>query len=137
MSDELKELEERISQLSDDELIEMVTVSAHDYREEAVCFAKAELRRRDVDWSGLSAANTEDETERVVESEPPAQELPGGRSTRCLVCGGRLRPGTLVAEKELTIIFDDNREERFLRVTACVQCGLVSLVADFDTPVEP
>jgi len=47
-----------------------------------------------------------------------------------------LRPGTLVAEKELTIIFSDNREERFVRVMACVQCGSLSLSADYDTDVE-
>jgi hypothetical protein len=46
-----------------------------------------------------------------------------------------LRPGTLVAEKELTIIFSDNHEERFIRVLACNRCLQVSMVVDPDTVI--
>jgi len=124
MTDELQELKQRLSKLSDEELIEIVTVAAADYREEALDYAKAELKYRRVDWTTPEAA---------PEQEEPPVVQPG---KHCIACGGELRPGTLVAEKELTIVFSDNQEERFVRVTACVRCGQLSLVADFDTTVE-
>jgi hypothetical protein len=46
-----------------------------------------------------------------------------------------LRAATLVAEKELTVIFSDNREERFVRVMACAQCGQITLIADYENEV--
>ena len=49
MSDDVLELKERISKLSDDQLIDMVTASAGDYRQEALDYAKAELKYRRVD----------------------------------------------------------------------------------------
>src|SRR2546428_13595091 len=55
----------------------------------------------------------------------------------CLSCGGPMRSGTLVAEKELTIVFADNQEERFVRVNACSACGQLSLVADYKIDVQP
>ena len=46
-----------------------------------------------------------------------------------------MRPGTLIAEKEMTIIFTDNREERFVRVSACTQCARLSLAVDYESDV--
>jgi hypothetical protein len=43
----------------------------------------------------------------------------------------------MVAEKELTIVFADNREERFVKVIACSRCGDISLAADYSTDVQP
>jgi hypothetical protein len=133
MSSELQELRERITGLTDDELIEMVTVGAGDYRREALEFARAELTRRGVDFSEKESGGEE---QPASEFDPfPITPRSGPAESVCGVCGGQLRAGTLVAEKELTIIFNDNREERFVKVTACVQCGQLALVADFDTNV--
>ena len=132
MSDEIEELKDRITGLSDDELVHMVTISADDYREEALDCARAELRRRGVDYS----------TVKEKAAEPPASFEPfptmsGGNpdASVCAICGGQLRAGSLVAEKELTVIFNDNREERFVKVNVCTRCGQLSLVADFETDV--
>jgi hypothetical protein len=133
MSDDVLELKERISKLSDDQLIDMVTLSAGDYRQEALDYAKAELKYRRVDWSQPKPEEVQVEADPEADSAETVVAPPG---VTCFVCGGRLRQGTLVAEKELTIIFSDNREERFVRVTACVQCGQLSLTADYDTDVE-
>jgi len=134
MSDDILELKKRISKLSDDELIEMVTVSSGDYRQEALDYAKAELQYRRVDWSQPEPEETQAPADQ--EAEPAETVAAPSTGANCFLCGGRLRPATLVAEKELTIIFSDNREERFVRVMACVQCGNLSLSADYDTDVE-
>src|SRR5262249_25153157 len=119
MSDDVLELKERISKLSDDQLIDMVTVSAGDYRQEALDYAKAELKYGGVTWP--QPKPEEGPAEADPEAEP-AETVVAPPGANCFVCGGRLRPGTLVAEKELTVIFSDNREERFVRVMACIQC---------------
>ena len=134
MDPESEELKERICGLTDAQLLQIVTVEANAYRPEAVEFARAELAARRVDYSQPQAATA------------PALDLPsavpaGPDSARtsvsvCASCGGPLRAGTLVAEKELTIVFGDNHEERFLLVTACTQCSLVWLFADFETDVQ-
>jgi hypothetical protein len=132
MSDEVWKLKERLSKMSDDELIEMVTVGASDYRQEALDYANAELKHRGVDLSNLKTKEAEQAEEPAVEHAESIRVPPG---SACFVCGGKFRAGTLVAEKELTIIFSDTHEERFVRVNACVQCGQLSLAVDFDTDV--
>jgi hypothetical protein len=134
MSDnrDLLQLKQRISELTDEQLIEMVTTGAGDYRREALDYARAELRHRRVDWSEPQA-----EEEEPADTETgPADRLIGPPGSACQVCGGRLRAGTLIAEKELSIIFRDNHEERFIQVMACVQCGQLSLIVDYDTEVD-
>ena len=134
MSDELEELKQRIAEHSDEELIEMVTVGSSDYREEALNYARAELQNRGVKWSEVADSETEAlETKQVPE---PMESTDGLPRSGCSMCGGSLRVGTLVAEKELTIVFSDNHEERFVRVTACVQCGQVSLIVDYEAEVQ-
>ncbi len=132
MNDDM-ELKERLSKLSDQELVEMVTVGANDYRQEALDYAKAELKYRRVDWAPLKPTKTEDGAAPAIE---PTEGVDNASAPACIACGGSLRLGTLVAEKELTVIFTDNREERFIRVLACKQCGQVSLYADYETEVE-
>jgi hypothetical protein len=134
MSDELQELKQRLSKLSDDELIEMVSRNASDYRQEALDYAKAELKYRRVDWSETTAKAPEPSVGPSPEPQEPASKR---QDSTCLLCGGRLRTGTLVAEKELTIIFGDMHEERFVRVNACTQCGQLLLVVDYETDVAP
>src|SRR5215472_10713610 len=103
MSDDVLELKERISKLSDDQLIEMVTLSAADYRQEALDYAKAELKYRRVDWS--QPKPDEKQPPADAEAEPAEPVVAATSGTNCFICGGQLRLGTLVAEKELTIIF--------------------------------
>jgi hypothetical protein len=130
---DLRELKQRISKLTDEQLIEMVTTESGDYRQEALDYAKSELRSRGVDWSQPEVEAEEPITEDV---EPrPAPAPIGGSRSSCHVCGGQLRPGTLVAEKELTIVFD-NQEERFIRAMACARCGQLFSVVDYETDVE-
>jgi hypothetical protein len=51
MRDNNRELRERIAGLNDKELLEMLTVYARDYRQEALDYARAELRVRGVEFS--------------------------------------------------------------------------------------
>jgi hypothetical protein len=129
---DLRELKQRISQLTDEQLIEMVTTDAGEYRREALDYAKSELRSRGVDWDQPEAE--QEDLAMDPETRPPAPPISSPKSS-CPVCGGQLRPGTLVAEKELTIVFDDH-EERFIRAMACVKCGQLFSVVDYDTDVE-
>ena len=130
MNEEAREVQKRITQLSDEELLEMVTVESSDYREEALGYTRAELSARGIDFTRASAEGTESS------DEPVASPL-DSHGLICLGCGGQMRSGTLVAEKELSIVFVDNHEERFVKVNACTQCGLLSLVADYQTDVQP
>jgi len=137
MNDDL-DLKQRLSKLSDEELIEMVTVGAANYRQEALDYAKAELKYRRVDLSEVRREEHEEPEEEATDVDSPikpAETATGPIGSVCFACGGRLRSATLVAEKELTVIFSDNREERFVRVMVCTQCGQMSLIADYDNEV--
>jgi hypothetical protein len=50
MDEQTRELKERISGLSDDELLDIVEVEFNDYRKEAIDFAKSELTRRGIEF---------------------------------------------------------------------------------------
>jgi hypothetical protein len=130
VDDQREKLRERIAGLSDDQLIEMVTAAADDYVPEAVEFAVEELESRGI---SVPAADSEDSEEEPAEPSPAAAR---NRGKECSLCGGSLRKGSLVAERELSIIFADNKEERFIRVTACSDCGHAALFVDFETTVE-
>ena len=132
MSNDMQELKERITGLSDEQLVEMLTVGAGEYRQEALDFAKAELRFRGVDFSDVEQDTGK---ELSADLKPFPTTARGRDESVCAICGGELRAGTLVADKELTIVFSDTREERFIKVTACVRCGQLSLLADFDSNV--
>jgi hypothetical protein len=134
MSDELQELKERLSRLSDEELIAMVTTGVNDYRQDALDYAKAELKFRRVDIPQTTAETGEEPEEPPAEpAEPETVRL----HSTCILCGSaRLRHGTLVGEKEVTVVFSDTHEERFVRVNACSDCGHVLLVVDYDNEVE-
>ena len=127
MNEELKELKERITHLTDEQLLEMIA-APDDYRPEALEYAESELKKRGIDFSeatpqeALEPQNSDDQ--RTV------------RAGVCPDCGGRTRSGTLVAEKELTVVFGDFHEERFIKVQACTECGRLSLIVDFDTDVQ-
>ena len=131
MTPESQELKDRITRLEDEQLLEMVAAKAGEYREEAVGYAKAELEAR-----GIDAVASTDEAQQDQVSGPFVVDRPGAVPV-CLICGGRLRSGTLVGEKEITIVFTDNHEERFVKVNACTQCGQISLAVDDATDVQP
>src|SRR5262245_45319945 len=125
--DESQALKQHISQLSDEQLITMVTVEAGDYRKQALDFAKAELAARGV--------NVQEALEKPASDEELSRPL-DSHGLACPTCGGVLRSGTLIAEKEITVIFTDNHEERFVQVRACSRCGQISMAVDFETDVR-
>ena len=137
------ELKLRITNLSDDQLLQMVTVDADEYRQEALDHANAELRARGIDVTKAPAeAPVGDavDKEDTASLDPmrglqPSEARHLSQGPICLTCGGPMRPGILVAEKELSIVFTDNREERFVRVSGCSQCGQLSLTVDFENEV--
>jgi hypothetical protein len=135
MEDESAELKERISQMSDGELLRIVGPDRNDYVEEAIEFAARELRVRNVPFekqqrsAPQEPASTDDESveESAVAIAP------------CDVCRGAMRPGILFADKEVTMLFQDSEqgeEERFVQAFACSICGEVRLVVDFHTEIE-
>ncbi len=137
MSREFQELKDRLIKLSDEQLIEMVLAPPGEYRQDALDIAKAELKWRNVEIP------KQEEPEAITDSVsddslqgPPGREREVVPESVCLMCGGPLRPGTLVAEKEVTVVFSDNHEERFVRVNVCARCGQLSLVVDFETDVQ-
>jgi len=137
MADESQALKERLVKLSDEELIDMVLAPEGEYRQDALEIARAELK-----WRRVEIPKPE---EPEVEAPRPSDDPLLGRSaadrdlpseTTCPFCGGALRSGTLVGEKEITVVFSDNHEERFVKVNVCTQCGQISLAADFQTEVQ-
>ena len=126
--DELNELKDRISQMSDRELLRIVEVEYADYRKEAIEFAEVELGKRSIPFEKpeLDA----DEAEDVDSIAPAASKAPCGN------CGGVMRSGLLFAEKELTLLFSDSNEEHFVHAFACAACGDVRLIVDLETEVE-
>ena len=128
-NEEQNSMRERIRQMSDEELIRMVCDDADQYREDALQYAEAELAARGI------------ELEEEDEPNQQAGDFIGGRKLdesllTCAVCRGRMRAGSLFAQKEVTVLFDDNSEERFVEVLACSNCGQVRLLIDYETDVE-
>jgi hypothetical protein len=130
MDDELNELKDRISQMSDRELLRIVEVEYDDYRKEALEFAEAELGKRSIPFERPESSDEAEEANDTDSTAPPVSNLP------CAKCGGVTRSGLLFADKELTILFSDSNEERFLQAFLCTACGDVRLVVDLETEVE-
>jgi len=128
MDDELDELKERISQMSDRELLQVVEVDYADYRKEALEFAETELAKRSIPFEKPELDPDEDEDDDSI--------APAGSTEPCWNCGGSMRSGLLFSEKELTILFADSNEERFVQAFACTVCGDVRLTVDLETEVE-
>jgi hypothetical protein len=131
MDEQLSELKDRISQMSDQELLRIVEVEYADYRKEAIEFAQTELTKRYVPFEKHEPDEMESDEEESDEPPDPAANV-----DPCANCGGPMRGGLLFAEKELTILLQDNNEERFVQAFACTRCGEVRLVVDFATEVE-
>lgn len=127
--EELIELKDRISQMSDRELLRIVEVEYNDYRKEALEFATEELRKRSVPFEKFEP--DEDAAEETDSPDPIRNIAP------CRDCGGVMRSGLLFADKELTMLFNDDNEERSVQAFACMACGAVRLAIDLETEVEP
>jgi len=125
------DLQRHISDLSDEQIIEMLTINSGQYREEALSYARLEANTR-----GLAIPVPVTDSKEPAETAAALTDASAKRVSVCETCGGELRLGTMVGEKEVTIIFADNKEERFVRVTACNQCGRVSMIVDFETVVQ-
>ena len=139
MTDNFQQLKDRLTKYSDEQLIEIVLAPPGDYRQDAIDIAKTELKWRKVEIPEPDEPEEEPAAEETygptpVERFRTVREATGDRG--CVFCGGPVAPGTLVAEKELTVVFSDNQEERFVRAKVCTRCGQVSLVVDFETDVQ-
>ncbi len=130
MDDELRELRERITRMSDAELWHIVGKDRRQYRDEAIQFAREELDARQAE-----AADDEDEAADDGDDATATNGVATGRQP-CNVCGGQMRRGALFADREITVYFDDTEEERFLEAEVCSACGNVRLVVDLDTDVQ-
>lgn len=128
MDDETRELKERITSMSNEELLKIVTVDRNDYRREAIDFATNELQTRGIRFEpGADIEDDDDESGGAVSGEnlPP-----------CQLCGGAMRVGQMFGDRELTIFFPEDDEERFVQAVACSDCGHLILLVDFETEIE-
>lgn len=116
----------------------MLQAPPGEYRQDALEIAKAELKWRRVEIPEPEEAEPEAEpgSTEVSAGPFPVARPSAAPGSGCPFCGGELRAGTLVAEKELTVVFSDTQEERFVKVSACTQCGQISLIADLETDVQ-
>ena len=132
---EPEELQERIRGLGDDALLRMVHEEADQYRPEALAVAQEEIERR-----GLSEevpVEPEEGLDYDRESEEDEAEPEGSQQgLLCPACGSGLRSALLVGESQIVAIFEDNREQRFVRALVCPRCGTADLFVDFKTDVE-
>ena len=125
MDEQLSELKDRISQMSNQELLRIVEVEYDDYRIEALQFAEEELGKRGIPFERPAPGEAEDADSSVV-----------AEGNACGNCGGPMRSALLFADRELSILFADNNEERFVQAFACTSCGNIRLVVDLQTEVE-
>jgi len=146
MSENLKRLRERMSGLSDSELLRIVNVDYKDYRPEALEYAKAELDSRGLAYGrnrstapsqGGEQQGEDDEFEDHDGDDAAAQADPSEfKPTFCILCAAETRRGYLFGGSgEMTVVFSDNHEERFVELDACPKCGHVRLIVDFETDV--
>ena len=132
MEDEIRELKERITSMSNEELLKIVTVERGDYRKEAIDFATRELEKRGVPFD--PSDDIEDQDDQESNGADPT--ISGKSLLPCELCGGAMRVGQMFADRELTIFFPDDDEERFVQAVACNDCGHLRLLVDFETDVE-
>ncbi len=141
--EEQKKLEERIRQLSDDELLDMVKVHAADYHEESLEIACQELKSRRISLKDSPDNQTEEPF--IKDADPTGlSELAANTTFKCRYCGGKARRGSLVVgdsdgsenQMEALVQFHDIFEQRYCFVLVCTGCGRAELAVDFMTPVK-
>ena len=134
MDDVLRELKDRITQMSDGELLRIIGPDRNDYRHEAIAYAQDELRIRHIPFDAdddNATVSADDEVDEAADAPIAARVTPP-----CTACGRMTRRASLYADKELTLYFPDTEEERFVEVIVCSSCGEIRLVADLNTDVE-
>jgi hypothetical protein len=136
MDDELRELKQRISMLSTEELLRMVGKDRREYRPEAVELARAELNTRRASEEADAGEDDETDEDTFNDNGSPRSLVPAVETQVCNICGGAARRGALFADREITVYFDDTEEERFVEVLVCSACGNVRMVVDLDTDVQ-
>ncbi|MFL6214862.1 MAG: hypothetical protein ACJ74J_13340 [Blastocatellia bacterium] len=135
MDDELRELKQRITMLSNEELLRMVGKDRREYRPEAIEFARTELdARRAAEGDETDDAEADEDT--FNDNGSPASVVPSVEAQPCNICGGSMRRGALFADREITVYFDDTEEERFVEVMVCGACGNLRMFVDLDTDVQ-
>ena len=135
MDDELRELRGRIAEMSDAELLRMVSKDRSQYRAEAVEFARAELDARQATADSQDGeADIAEEADEAADADE--RQVPAIDRQPCDICGGVMRRGALFADREMTVYFDDTDEERFVEALVCSACGNLRLVVDLDTEVQ-
>jgi rubrerythrin len=128
MDEQMSALKERISRLSDEELLQIVEIEFRDYRQEALAFAKHELTRRGIEFE-------EPNNKKARPPEKASQGVTTWAAT-CARCGGKARLAVLFGNTEAVIFFADRDEQRFLEVYVCSQCGQVQVAVDFETELD-
>ena len=140
MTDEWERLKNRIAGLSNEELLKMIGPDKKDYRQEALQFATAELDRRGVHYRSPMEPSTLYTAPQPFEDENEDDDSQSGTEPApapiCKQCGAEARLAYLFTDREITLVFSDNSEERFLEVHACAKCGHVRLEVDYETDVE-
>lgn len=133
MEDTLRELKDRITQMSDGELLRIIGPDRNDYRREAIEFAQDELRIRHIPFDEIDdeAVSAHDAADDGSDAPIAARVMPP-----CAACGRMTRRASLYADKELTVFFPDTEEERFVEALVCSACGEVRLIVDLTTDVE-
>jgi hypothetical protein len=137
MSDDLRQLRQRVADLSDEELQRMVTVEARDYRKEAIDFALRELEARGVALTAENAttAGGGDEVESPDDPDDADEADARTQGPACAACGGPVRAAVLVGEREIIAVFRNGEERRFVDIVACTRCGEARLVVDLESNV--
>lgn len=131
MTFEPKELRERISELNDAELLRMVGEEAGEYMPEAIAIAKLEIEAR-----GLADQLPAPPGEALDSDAEEVDDELLGDGLKCPACGSGLRPAFLLGETQVIAFFEDNQEQRFVRMHVCPECGTADLFVDFETEVE-
>ena len=106
-NEEQDSMQERVRHMSDEELIRMVGDDADQYREDALQYAEAELAARGIELE------EEDEPNQQAGAVISGRKLDESLLT-CAICRSGMRAGALFAQKEITILFNDHNEERFV-----------------------
>ena len=134
MDDELRELRERITEMSDADLQRLIGKDRKEYRAEAIEFAREELNARQAAADSQDDEAADDEADD--EDDADDRGVPAIDRQPCDICGGAMRRGALFADREMTVYFDDTDEERFVEALVCSACGNLRLVVDLDTDVQ-
>lgn len=135
MTDELQEIRENLTKLSDEELEQMVTVDADDYVPAAIDLARRELDARGITLAEKPPAVAADAGEIVEVDEATGQAGANTPLFPCPVCNGPVRQAGLMAKDEIIAVFRDNDERRFVDLFVCSKCGETRLVVDLETIV--